>query len=514
MSSAEAPSESRAPESTGVAGGASREEEPEFREGNGSNPAGNAGAAAKGSGPSSGLSKTSETSEIGRDVAKFSAEGKGGDNKDEDEFESIDGNREKFEDPNPHPPPLVEEIEMFRKSCWLRLMLCQAKLSRRSQGPPGITIGVEFQHLQDETASHLDELGIPVHAFFESRGYRPYMEDRYIATRIMDGDAAFFAVLDGHGLEGEGHLVAEFASKNLANIVERHLRDATAIGPNGLASSSSGLQIIGTSQHISEARNLRSGVVQIRGDRNAVFKEKFDRSMIEVDNRVRRLLPSYAEQNGTTLTSVLVDREHIVFANLGDSRAALLNEDYTIEFVTLDHKPNMPTEVRRIETAGGYIDDYRVNGDLAVSRTLGDVFYKPNNAPRRQCVISNEPDVTLIPRQSRHRCILLASDGLWDAMSTTEVAQVFENFELFKTGDENALRKRTASAFRKIMRDVIFSRLSSDNVTLLFFILDPMERKEAEKRASVVSTTSEDFQDSRQKSSSSLNEEQFQIELT
>ena len=41
-----------------------------------------------------------------------------------------------------------------------------------------------------------------------------------------------------------------------------------------------------------------------------------------------------------------------------------------------DHKPNNPLEQNRIELAGGKVQWKRVDGDLAVSRGLGDFQFK------------------------------------------------------------------------------------------------------------------------------------------
>ncbi len=46
----------------------------------------------------------------------------------------------------------------------------------------------------------------------------------------------------------------------------------------------------------------------------------------------------------------------------------------------MDHKPADEPERQRIETAGGFVEFNRVNGNLALSRALGDFAFKTNDA--------------------------------------------------------------------------------------------------------------------------------------
>lgn len=41
-----------------------------------------------------------------------------------------------------------------------------------------------------------------------------------------------------------------------------------------------------------------------------------------------------------------------------------------------DHKPDNAGEVKRIEKANHYVEDSRVDGNLALSRAFGDFQYK------------------------------------------------------------------------------------------------------------------------------------------
>ena len=62
-----------------------------------------------------------------------------------------------------------------------------------------------------------------------------------------------------------------------------------------------------------------------------------------------------------------------------------------------DHKPNLAGERARITAAGGHVTPTgRVNGNLNLSRSLGDLKYKKDTTllPQQQ-VISPVPDVTV-----------------------------------------------------------------------------------------------------------------------
>jgi protein phosphatase 2C len=67
----------------------------------------------------------------------------------------------------------------------------------------------------------------------------------------------------------------------------------------------------------------------------------------------------------------------------------------------------------RILAAGGRLiwnNGLRVMGALGMSRALGDHLLQPHG-------VSAEPDVALLPRSGDEDFLLLATDGLWGAVS-------------------------------------------------------------------------------------------------
>lgn len=62
-------------------------------------------------------------------------------------------------------------------------------------------------------------------------------------------------------------------------------------------------------------------------------------------------------------------------ANAGDTRTVIASKG-TAKDLSIDHKPDMPVEKRRVERGGGFVEEGRVNGIIAISRALGDWEYK------------------------------------------------------------------------------------------------------------------------------------------
>ncbi|KAI8607652.1 phosphatase 2C-like domain-containing protein [Chytriomyces sp. MP71] len=137
-----------------------------------------------------------------------------------------------------------------------------------------------------------------------------------------------------------------------------------------------------------------------------------------------KISPEYlADPAGCTAVTVLItDEMHVYCGNAGDSRAVLSREGNAIP-LSYDHKPTNPGETARIRAAGGYVEFGRVNGNLALSRAVGDFEFKqnPGLGPEDQIVTVN-PDIETHQLEVRKDdFIVLACDGIWDCMSNDQV---------------------------------------------------------------------------------------------
>jgi serine/threonine protein phosphatase PrpC len=106
--------------------------------------------------------------------------------------------------------------------------------------------------------------------------------------------------------------------------------------------------------------------------------------------------------------------------------------------MTEDHKPENTDELTRIEKAGGFVLDNRVNGELAMSRALGDFRYKVNpNLPSHEQLVICSPDVSVHERQLQEDTVMvLACDGVWDVMEN-ELAITFLEEEFLDVNIEH-----------------------------------------------------------------------------
>jgi serine/threonine protein phosphatase PrpC len=78
---------------------------------------------------------------------------------------------------------------------------------------------------------------------------------------------------------------------------------------------------------------------------------------------------------GCTACVAIITKDRIICANSGDSRCVIGRGQNALE-MSEDHKPDNFGERKRIEAAGGFVEEGRVRGILSLSRALGDLEYK------------------------------------------------------------------------------------------------------------------------------------------
>mmetsp|Transcript_22700 Transcript_22700/g.42675 ORF Transcript_22700/g.42675 Transcript_22700/m.42675 type:complete len:331 (-) Transcript_22700:56-1048(-) len=165
---------------------------------------------------------------------------------------------------------------------------------------------------------------------------------------------------------------------------------------------------------------------------------------------------------GSTGISAYITEKDIVTAGLGDSRIILCKKGEIVQ-LTNDHKPGDLVETARICQAGGSVRRGRINGQLAVSRSFGDFFYKGDETKDQLSqMISPEPDVRVYKRDLENdQFIILACDGIWDVISNKDACYFVG--ELLAEGIE------LESICKKLL-DYCLLANSKDNMTLIICV--------------------------------------------
>jgi len=97
--------------------------------------------------------------------------------------------------------------------------------------------------------------------------------------------------------------------------------------------------------------------------------------------------------------------------NAGDSRT-VLGIKGRAKPLSFDHKPQNEGEKARICAAGGFVDFGRVNGNLALSRAIGDFeFKKSADLPPEQQIVTAFPEVTIHELGEDDEFVVVACDG-------------------------------------------------------------------------------------------------------
>jgi hypothetical protein len=134
--------------------------------------------------------------------------------------------------------------------------------------------------------------------------------------------------------------------------------------------------------------------------------------------------------------------------------------------MSIDHKPVNKEESDRILKAGGFVEFGRVNGNLALSRAIGDFEFKQNaNLGPKDQIVTAHPDVQKIRIEpNKTEFLVIACDGIWDCLTSQKVVS-FIRHELsekvtLKSACENLME-------RCLAKDSELGGIGCDNMTVI-----------------------------------------------
>jgi len=155
------------------------------------------------------------------------------------------------------------------------------------------------------------------------------------------------------------------------------------------------------------------------------------------------------------------EKNKIFVANAGDSRCTMGRNRKAVE-MSEDHKPENQVEIDRITKAGSVITEGRVDGNLNLTRSLGDLKYKHREhlKPEEQAITAN-PDTYVFDIDPECDFIIMGCDGIWEKKSNDEmVAWIYEQMD--KQTKENPDKELD---LQKIVADLLLDNIAPDVVS-------------------------------------------------
>lgn len=239
-------------------------------------------------------------------------------------------------------------------------------------------------------------------------------------------------------------------------------------------------------------------------DTRLAFEECFSR----IDREFLQKAEEESLDDGTTAAVVLIRGNRLITANIGDCRAVVSIGGQALDIIE-EQTPGRPDERERIEKQGGWVKEerelqlsklhsmdlsdpeiqqraervvkwvtiYRVNGELAVSRAIGDIDYKgealfkyeywafPEGHDRvfRGDLVISVPECQEIEITPEFDFLILACDGLWDTIKSKEAVKYVAD----RLNEGYSAKQASQSLANLAIRSG-----SSDNVSVVIVLLN------------------------------------------
>jgi len=267
------------------------------------------------------------------------------------------------------------------------------------------------------------------------QGFRQAMEDQYIASVLESAPGhTLVAILDGHA----GKMCAHLSSQHFCRILQstQQWKDYLLLGAVTAGDSATKVE--------QKMGKLKQSLVQAYAD--------LDEWLVEAEEM---------DMSGSTFVSALITPTHVICANVGDSRCVIGSNGVCIN-MSEDHKPELPEERARIESAGGCVLMNRVNGELAMSRAMGDFQYKmnPKLGPGEQ-MVTCFPDLAVHKRCGDDEALILVCDGVSDVIDNDDALMYVNDISLGEAPSVTAVEAAAA------LVDLALEMQTTDNISVL-----------------------------------------------
>ena len=279
----------------------------------------------------------------------------------------------------------------------------------------------------------------------EMQGWRIEMEDAHTVQIDVAGlpNHSFVAVYDGHGGKG----AAEYSGEHML----RH--------------------VIQNNENFTKYRNNWDKESVDVNELQEYIRKALYNAFVSIDEELWKIeqFATAADTSGCTAVCALITPKFIAVANAGDSRAIISmkgeeGEKDIVRGLSRDHKPTLDDEKDRIVRAGGVVQMGRVDGDLALSRSVGDFQYKDKNRKPEARKVTVVPEIEFHMRTDKDKLLCLACDGIWDVVSNEECDEEITN--MVKEGEKDV------KLLCEELLEVCLAKSSRDNMTAVIVAMN------------------------------------------
>ena len=251
----------------------------------------------------------------------------------------------------------------------------QKSSNKNPRGPPSPN-SITRKNQKSRTIN-MGKLVLPIGSTLQStfklcqnEEYRDYMEDVVLVLNnyLNDPFKHIYAVFDGHG----GDESARLSSVLFPEIFARYLKDYSS---------------------------------------NIEYCLKKTFAKIDLETKKHKCVTI-----GNTATVVYIQNKLFFCANVGDSACVLVSKNGAKQ-ISYDDKCTDPAEIKRVEAEGGFILDERLDGQLAITRALGDHDLKGRG-------LSCEPHIYKTMITDNEMYCVIASDGIWDDLTPNDIYEI------------------------------------------------------------------------------------------
>lgn len=155
--------------------------------------------------------------------------------------------------------------------------------------------------------------------------------------------------------------------------------------------------------------------ILLKQTNNNFTKEQINQLFAKIDLKFKE--DKEFLESGSTACVVYISDGGIFCFNVGDTRCSVFNiKNKKYERISIDDRVGNKAEEERVLKAGGMIINNRVCGNIMLTRSFGDSYFKEYG-------LICKPHMNSIIREPG-QILVIASDGIWDVLEEKDINEI------------------------------------------------------------------------------------------